>query len=96
MQLHPAEIPERLDPLRKSFHRFWHPSRMRLSFRTIPVVFAMLRPPATFCHPFGMNRHDSKTPGDSFPLKIPDESPLAGQIERMERPSEELDDSQAR
>ena len=44
---------------------------MRLSFRTISVVFAMLRPPATFCHPFGMNCNDSKTPGDSFPPKSP-------------------------
>ena len=60
--MHPAGMPERFDPLRTSFHRFWHPFRMRLSFRTIPVVSAMLRPPATLCHPFGMNRNDSNTP----------------------------------
>ena len=56
--VHPAGMPERFDSLRTSFHRFWHPFRMRLSFRTIPVVSAMLRPPATPCHPFGMNRND--------------------------------------
>ena len=66
-------MPERFKPLRKSFHRFWHPFRMRYSFSTIPVVSAMLRPPATVCHPCGMNRNDSKTTGDSFPPKIPDE-----------------------
>ena len=71
--VHPAGMPERFDPLRTSFHRFWHPFRMRLSFRTIPVVSAMLRPPATLCHPCGMNRNDSNTPGDSLPPKIPHE-----------------------
>ena len=74
--VHPAGMPERFDPLRTSFHRFWHPFRMRFSFRTIPVVSAMLRPPATLCHPCGMNRNDSKTTGDSFSPKIPHEPKL--------------------
>ena len=65
--VHPAGMPERFDPLRTSFHRFWHPFRMRTSFNSIPVVSAMLRPPATFCHPFGMNRNDFNTSGDSLP-----------------------------
>ena len=45
--VHPGGMPELLDDLRKTFPRFWHPSRMRSSFRTIPVVCATLRPPAT-------------------------------------------------
>ena len=45
--VHPAGMPELLDDLRKTFRRCWHPSRMRSSFRTNPVVSATLRPPAT-------------------------------------------------
>ena len=83
--VHPAGMPVRFDPLRTSFHHFWHPFRMRLSFRTIPVVSAMLRPPATLCHPCGMNRNDSKTPGDSFPPKIPHEPFCLGNNSLMRR-----------
>ena len=67
--VHPGGMPEICDDLRNTFHWFWHPSGMRYSLSSIPVVSAMLRPPATVCHPCGMNRNDSKTPGDSFPSK---------------------------
>ena len=69
--MHPDGMPETFDPLRAAFHRLWHPYRMRFSFNTIPVVSAMLRPPATLCHPFGMNRNDPDTPGDSFLPRFP-------------------------
>ena len=39
-----------------SMDGFWHPFRMQFILIRYPVVFAALRPPATFCHPFGMQR----------------------------------------
>ena len=35
---------------------FWHPCGMHCIVPIFPEVSAALRPPATVCHPFGMNR----------------------------------------
>ena len=48
-------MPEEFDN-QSSMDGFWHPFRMQFIFIRYPVVFAALRPPATFCHPFGMQR----------------------------------------
>ena len=54
--MHPGGMPEVFDDLGGTFDVFLHPFRMRYPSNSIPVVSAALRPPATVCHPFGMNR----------------------------------------
>ena len=53
---------------------FWHPFGMHSIAANFPGVYAALRPPATFCHPFGMNRKSHmETVRFLSSLKIPDQ-----------------------
>ena len=53
---------------------FWHPCGMHCIVPNFPGVSAALRPPATVCHPFGMNRKSRiATVRIRSSPKIPDE-----------------------
>ena len=54
---------------------FWHPFRMHLVLAIIPVVFAPLRPPATFWHPCGMYRRAHLDFGS--PTQLPSMRPMS-------------------